>query len=189
MKAFGSLCFAGLLLGVTACSTMNTQRDFDRNAHFDQYRTYGWAPEPNTQAISPELDQTVRAAVDKGLVERGYTKTQGKAPDFYVVYHITGPQRTDVRHYTDWGFGTAFRAGYSYYVGWPGNPRTYAVLEQERFGALVLDFVEVRRDQLVWRGVASSVVSAKPEQTKARADEAVRLLLAHFPPPAQPPSQ
>jgi hypothetical protein len=186
MKALGYLCLLGLLLGLPACSTVTTQRDFDRNARFDLYKTYAWAPEPNTQAVAPELSQAVQAAVDKGLAERGYTKARGKTPDFYVVYHFTAPQKTDVRHYTDWGFGTAFRPGYGYYVGWPGNPTTYTVLDQEKAGAMILDFVEVRRDQLVWRGVASSVIGGKPEQNVANVDEAVRLLFAHFPPSAQP---
>jgi hypothetical protein len=126
--------------------------------------------------------------VDKGLAARGYTKVEGKTPDFYVVYHVTSVQKTDVRHYTDWGFGTAYRPGYGYYVGWPGNPVTYAVLDQYRVGALILDFVEVRRDQLVWRGVASSVIGDKADANAASAGQAVSLLLAKFPPPTVPES-
>ena len=135
------------------------------------------------------VDQAIRAAVDKGLEERGFTKApQGKRPDFYVIYHVTSEQKTDVRHYTDWGFGNIYRSGYGYYSGWPGNPVTYTVLEQYKVGALVLDFVEVRRQQLVWRGVASSVIGQKAESNAANAAEAVRQLLLRFPPPPAPPN-
>jgi len=172
---------------LTACSTVTTKRDFDRNANFTSYKTYAWAPEPNTVALTPPVDDAIHATVDKDLAARGYTKVQGKTPDFYVVYHVTSVQKTDVRHYTDWGFGTTYRPGYGYYVGWPGNPTTYAVLDQYRVGALILDFVEVRRDQLVWRGVASSVIGDKAENNATSAAQAVHLLLAKFPPPAALP--
>ena len=125
--------------------------------------------------------------MDKDLAARGFTKVPGKTPDFYVVYHVTSVQKTDVRHYTDWGYGTAYRSGYGFYTGWPGNPVTYAAVDQYKVGALVLDFVEVRRQQLVWRGVASSVIGDKPEANAAKADEAVHLLLAKYPPQAPPP--
>jgi len=182
------LILAPLIL-LAACSTITTKRDFDRNAKFDEYKTYAWAPEPNTVSLPAPVDQAIHTAVDKGLADRGYTKAQGKAPDFYVVYHVTSVQATDTRHYTDWGLGTAYRSGYGFYLGWPGNPTTYAVLDQDKIGALILDFVEVRRQQLVWRGVASSVIGDKTEQSAANADQAVKFLLSKFPPPAAPPQQ
>ena len=187
MKTTGLFLLIGPLALLTACSTITTKRDFDRNAKFDSYKTYAWAPEPNTLALAtPAVDQAIHAALDKGLTARGLTKAQGKTPDFYVVYHVTSVQKTDVRHYTDWGFGTAYRPGYGYYVGWPGNPATYAVLDQIKVGALILDFVEVRRQQLVWRGVASAVISDKAGDNATRAAQAVNVLLAEFPPQAPP---
>jgi len=189
MKTLGRLLVLVPLLFLAACETINAKRDSDRNAKFGEYKTYAWAPEPNTQSfVTPAVADSIHASVDKGLAARGYTKVEGKAPDFYVVYHVTSVQKTDVRHYTDWGVGTAYRSGYGFYSGWPGNPATYAVLDQDKLGALVLDFVEVRREQLVWRGVASSVITEKPAENAARADEAVRLLLSKFPPPVAPPA-
>jgi hypothetical protein len=182
MKTLGQLLAIVPLVLLAACSTITTKRDFDRTADFAKYKTYAWAPQPNTQAQAPVVDQAIHAAVDKDLAARGLTMVQGKKPDFYVVYHVTSEQKTDVRHYTDWGYGTAYRTGYGFYNGWPGNPTTYAVLEQYKVGALLLDFVEVRRQQLVWRGVASSVIGNKPEDNAVKAGQAVHSLLSQFPP-------
>jgi hypothetical protein len=177
------------LVFLAACDTITTKRDFDRKSTFGEYKTYAWAPEPNTLQLStPPIEQAIHATVDKDLAARGYAKVEGKAPDFYVVYHLTSVQKGDVRHYTDWGFGTAYRAGYGYYLGWPGNPETYQVLDQDKVGALILDFVEVRRQQLVWRGVASHVIGNKPDQNATRAAQAVHQLLSKFPPPPAPKS-
>jgi len=187
MKKPVRLFFVAPLVLLAACTTITPKRDFDRNASFDRYKTYSWAIEPNTlPPINPAVDQAIHSAVDKGLADRGYTKAEGKTPDIYVVYHVTSVQKTDVRHYTDWGFGTTYRPGYGFYVGWPGNPVTYSVLDQDKVGALILDFVEVRRNQLVWRGVASSAIGEKGGDNASRAGQAVKLLLAEFPPPATP---
>src|SRR5882724_26367 len=95
------LVLAPLVL-LTACDTITTKRDYDHNAKFGEYKTYAWAPLPNTQTPAPVVDQAIHAAVDKDLEARGYTKAQGKRPDFYAIYHVTSEQKTDVRHYTDW---------------------------------------------------------------------------------------
>jgi hypothetical protein len=188
MKTLGQFLALVPLLLLVACSTITTKRDFDLNAKFGDYKTYAWAPEPNTQTFgTPAIDQAIRAAVDKELAARGLTNAQGKTPDFYVVYHVTSVQKTDVRHYTDWGYGTAYRSGYGFYTGWPGNPATYVAVDQYKVGALILDFVDVRRQQLVWRGVASSVIGDKAEENAAKADQAVHLLLAKYPPQTPPP--
>ncbi|MEI9898484.1 MAG: DUF4136 domain-containing protein [Chthoniobacter sp.] len=187
MKTFGRLLVLAPLVMLAACSTITTKRDFDKKANFAEYKTFAWAPLPSTQAPAPAVDEAIHAAVEKGLTARGFTKAAaGKAPDFYVIYHVTSVQKTDVRHYTDWGYGTAYRTGYGYYTGWPGNPATYAVLDQYKVGALVLDFVEVRRQQLVWRGVASGVIGDKPEENAVKAGDAVHELLTKFPPPPVP---
>jgi len=131
MKILGRLLVLVPLLFLAGCDTISAKRDFDRTAKFGEYKTYAWAPEPNTQSfVNPAVADSIHAAVDKGLAERGFTKVEGKKADFYVVYHVTSVQKTDVRHYTDWGVGTPYSAGYGFYSGWPGNPATYVVLDQ-----------------------------------------------------------
>ena len=170
-----------------ACSTVTIKRDSDRNADFNSYKTYAWAPPAKTQAaISPAIDQAIRAAVQKSLSTDGLAKVAGKKPDVYVIYHVTTGQGDNLRYCTDWGFGAAYRPGDGFYTGWPGHPATYAVLDRHKVGALVLDFVEVRREQLVWRGVATSMFGPG-EQSATKAERAVKSMLLRVPPPAAPP--
>lgn len=182
MTSFGRFLALLPFVFCTACSTITVQRDYDRNAVFSSYKTYAWAPPSKAQPpTDAEVESAIRNAVDKRLAADGFTKVEGSKPDFYAVYHVTTGVQTDVRHYTDWGFGTAYRAGVGYYTGWPGNPVTYAVLDQQKVGTLILDFVEARREQLVWRAVATSVL--KPGEKNVRtAEEAVNSMLRTFPP-------
>jgi hypothetical protein len=186
MKMLGQLLLIVPLVLLAACETITTTSDFDRKATFREYKTYAWAPPPpSTHKPAPVVDEAIHAAVEKGLDVRGYTKAPaGKKPDFYVVYHVTAGEKGEVQHYTDWGLADGSHSGPGHYTGWPGNPTTYKVLDREKVGALILDFVEVRRNQLVWRGVASAVISDKPEHNVPAATEAVHRLLLKFPPPA-----
>lgn len=163
--------------------TVVTDVDYDRNANFGAYKTYGWAPLPKTQTLAnAATDQAIRAAVDEEMKSKGLKKVAA-SPDVYVIYHVSSEQTPGTRNYTDWGYGNAYQSGYGYYTGWPGRPATYAVLEQQKTGALVLDVVERRRQQLVWRGVRPGVVGAK-EQKPETARRAVLSLLTKFPPAA-----
>jgi len=188
MNSFGRFLAITFVFCAT-CSAVTIKQNYDRNADFGSYKTYAWAPSPKTQAaISPAIDKAIRDAVEKSLSADGLTKVEGKKPDVYVIYHVTSGQEEKTRYYTDWGFGTGFRPGYGFYVGWPGRPTTYAEIDQFKVGALVLDFVEVRREQLVWRGAASSVLGPE-EQSGTKAAKAVHSMLLRFPPPVAPPKR
>jgi hypothetical protein len=62
--------------------------------------------------------------------------------------------------------------------------RLTAVLLCVAAGAPVIDVIDATSRQLVWRGSGSRAVSRNPtpEQTTAVIDEAVRSILAQFPP-------
>jgi hypothetical protein len=167
-----------------ACASLTVSTDYDRNTKFANYKTFAFAAEPKTQTLAgPAVQAAIHDAVESELSAKGFAKAAAK-PDFYVVYHITEPQKADVQHYTDWGFGAGGRPGYGFYGGWPVSPKTYTVLDLEPYksGALVLDFVDARRSQLIWRSVSSSVVGPTKQNADAAA-LAVKELLAKFPPP------
>ena len=189
MTSLGRFLALAPLFFCAACSTVTTKRDSDRNADFKSYKTYAWAPPSKGQAaVSPAIDQAIRGAVEKNLAADGLTKVVGKKPDVYVIYHVATGQADNMRYYTDWGFGTAYRPGTGFYTGWPGHPVTYAVLDEHKVGALIVDVVEVRREQLVWRGVATSVLGLG-EQGPVKAERAVDSMLLRFPPPVAPKRQ
>ncbi|MDR3402064.1 MAG: DUF4136 domain-containing protein [Chthoniobacter sp.] len=184
MKTLACLVAVMPMVLLAACSTIATKRDMDVNADFDHYKTYAWAPGPKTQAtLSPAAEQAIRATADQKLAAKGFTQVQGKTPDIYIVYHVISGQNTSSRDYTDWGFSSGYRPGYGFYTGWSGRPASFVAVEQDNEGALIVDMVEVHRNQLVWRGLASSVFIGKSVDDATRATKAVNLLLSRFPPP------
>ncbi len=172
-------------LALSACSTVKVSTDYDRLTTFDGYKTYAWAPRPKTQTVvNVGLDAEVRTAVDQGLGAKGLKKTDGKRPDVFVIYHFTGPGM-DEKHYTDWGFAPGGGPGDGNYGGWAVKAQTDAAIDKAKPGALVLDFVDARRRNLVWRSVAPQVIEGAKGDDSQRTKGAVKAMLAGYPPQVQ----
>ena len=178
MKTIGQLCFVVSTLAFAACSTVKVSTDYDRLTTIDKYKTYAWAAQPKTQTVAtPALDAELRGAVYQELATKGLKKTDGKKPGLYAIYHFTGASKAATKHYTDWG-----QPGSGFYKGWAVTTQTDAAIDRAKPGALVLDFVDARRQQLVWRSVEPLVVEGVKKDDPQRTKGAVKAMLAGFPP-------
>jgi hypothetical protein len=176
---------------VAGCSSLEISYDFDPKADFAGLKTYGWIKEPPKPTGDPRIDGNtiletrIHDAVDSGLVARGFRKVSAD-PDFLVAYHVSLDRRQSVQtlnSYYGYGGGWGYGYGASYRPGyWAGAPETY-VYEYEE-GTLILDIVDPKNKELIWRGSAQDEVHFKstPEKDQAQLNEAVRKMLEKFPP-------
>ena len=178
MKTIGQLCIVVSSLALAACSTVKVSTDYDRLTTFDKYKTYAWAVQPKSQTVAnASLDAALRGAVDQELATKGLKKAEGKKAELYAIYHFTAAGKADTKHYTDWG-----QPGSGYYSGWAVTTQTDSAIDRAKPGALVLDFVDARRQQLVWRSVAPQIVERPKMDDPQRVNGAVKAMLAGFPP-------
>jgi hypothetical protein len=161
-----------------ACAHANVSTEFDPKADYARYRTWAWIPqapgEEEAPAVrDPAVAAFIRSAVERELPARGLAPANGAAPDLLVAFHGVARDRVEVASY-----GYVVPAGpYGMY----GAPMYATDVRQYREGTLVLDLVDARKKQLVWRGVATDTVTS-PSQVKHVVDGAVRDLLVHYPP-------
>ena len=176
---------------VSGCSTLEVSYDYDPKADFSGLSTYQWLDEPQKPTGDPRIDgntilrDRIHLAVDSELRARGFTKVSAD-PDFLVAYHVSLDRRQSVQTLNSYygygpgwgyGYGAAYRPGF-----WGGAPETY-VYEYEE-GTLILDIVDPKNKELMWRGSATDEVSFKstPEKDQTQLNKAVQELLEHFPP-------
>jgi hypothetical protein len=114
------------------------------------------------------------------LAAKGLTESKGNG-DLDVVRHVFVQQKTEVTHYTDWGYGyNQWPYRYGYYGMWNGAPRTYTDVNQYNQGTMILDFVDSHTKKLVFRGTGQAVVGdAQGNAEKVR--EAVDKIVSDFP--------
>lgn len=170
-----------LLAALAGCSSITVNHDYDSEADFTTYRTFGWMPRsgqaPGTAAeaktMSDLLDRRIRNAVEGELTARGLTLSDAQ-PDLEVVYHVGAQDKIQV---TDWGYRYS-----DYYWGYGGRQiDVYQYTE----GTLVIDLVDAAADNLVWRGSGTGVVDntqRSPEEMQDRMNEIVAKIMQSFPP-------
>jgi len=120
----------------------------------------------------------VRDAIDKTLGARGFTRTADAAtkPDLWVVTRVRSKNDKLI---TAWGSG-----GGGWGWGWGGGGWMSARIQDVPVGTLVVDLVDAKQKEVVWRGIARRDVGNE-ETPKERAEvvqEAVDRLFEHFPP-------
>lgn len=203
-KRFGSLWSSAAAVVFAGCATLQVRTDYDERASFTPLSTYEWVDQEvdnggNPAVNSPLLGRHIRDAVDDELGRMGYRKAESGTPDFRIAYRVIAEERARVAN----SYGYAGRYGNSsYYPGYYGfrfhggryfrpyygySGAGYAgrgyVREYLR-GTLVLDIIDVRKDELIWRGWATKSLDADPRPEKVRmyVDEAVAEILEEFPP-------
>jgi hypothetical protein len=145
---------------------------YDHAASFQGLKTYAWFDDPNFQMPGGNsivdgrfVDEKVRAAVEKELGKKGYTKTDGAA-DIYVSYS-TNPA------------GVASQDKFGRYSWW--SPTLVGGTKYRKEGSLVLD-IRDRDHKLVWRGFKQAILGTNPEALARDINDAVDDLLGKFPP-------
>jgi hypothetical protein len=165
------LFLAALL--VAGCSSVETHVDYDRAANFSSYRTFAFKDVRTPD--NPISLKRVRAAVSRTLGSRGLAESAGEKPDLWVVLHTRAHRQTQVTTYNPgWGWGW----------GWRGAYWNAAYVRQIPIGTLMVDLVDTKAKELVWRGSASRVVDAdeSPQTRDEKVQQAVDKLFDGFPP-------
>jgi hypothetical protein len=166
---------AALLIGV-GCSSISTTADFDPATDFSKYKTWAWMDEgPANPKIDQLTDGRIRTATEAELGRRGLGRADKDKADFHVKYHAAVQQKIESRP-------TTVSVGYGFRYGSVGMSSSNVYTYNE--GTLVLDFVDPKAKDLVWRGTAAGTVdpSRTPEERTARIQEAVWKILDQYPP-------
>lgn len=158
---------AGLVLVVLGCATFEVKTDFDRTVDFDRYKTFRWL-EPTTKTTSLN-DRRIRKEVEKAMAERGYTFSESEEADLVLTHHAGLQDKVDIS--TDYSYWN--RPWY----GGGGTVDTYQYTE----GTLIIDMIDSRRDQLVWRGWATGDVE-EGQDPERLIKEVVAMIMKKFPP-------
>jgi hypothetical protein len=163
--AVGVLC----LLVCASAFAQRTHIDYDHNADFAAFHTYGWEPSP--EPGKGEWNQRIIDAVDKQLQAKGLIKVDSN-PDMWVIYSRTVKEQV-----------AAFKGGYVPGPGWgtgfAGVPAEATTFEQ---GTLVVELGDPKTKQILWRGSVSKTLTDNDNKNLKNLDNAVGKLFHDYPP-------
>lgn len=172
----------GLLL--TACATFNVRYDYDSRADYSTFRTFDWyassrmGKDKDRKVDNPIMDRRVAGAVEQELANRGFKRETVADPDFLVTYYpVYREKRYQTAQHLGWG-SWGFR---------PFGIGISTVTSQERVyreGTIVLEIVDFKTNQLVWKAAAEGALTElrTPEDADEVVNRAVKQMLERFPP-------
>lgn len=178
LKFIPILVFA---LVLTSCSSVRVATDYDREANFDQYKTFAFFKPGIDKAEISDLDKRrILRAIETELLAKGYTKSED--PDMLVSMFTKSTQRVDVYNnawgWGGWGWGGYGGWGWGWGPGWGGNQ-----VSTSTEGMLYIDIIDNAKKELIWQGSGTGYLATKNiEKKEARIKEFVQKTLMQFPP-------
>ena len=177
------LSTAALAVALAGCSTMQVRTEYDPKAPYPTYKTYTWmsaAPgqEQTPPMRDPGMRQYVVQVIDAEMKAKGLQLVKADAnPDLLLWVHGWRQGRVEVSNY-----GYAYGGAYVYgpYVSTAVAMPVVDVHEYTE-GTLLMDFVDAKTKQMVWRGTATDTVTSG-DDIRRSVQPAVAKLLALYPP-------
>jgi hypothetical protein len=172
-RTLALLAVAALALAV-ACSTLQTNADWDKTANFSNYKTWGWKEDGSIK--NDILNRRIQGLIGAELGKKGLTRSDDN-PDLWVAVHGRMSKETQINTYnTGWGYGW----------GWyGGGGMTTSTVQEIPVGTLIVDLVDSRKKEMVWRGTATDTLKPdrSPDEREQALSEAFAKLFEKYPPP------
>ncbi|MGH9363718.1 MAG: DUF4136 domain-containing protein [Thermoanaerobaculia bacterium] len=159
------------LVVAVGCSTVKTTADYDPSTNFASYKTWSWK---ETEKMDSLWSKRIQSALQTELAKKGLTQVDSGG-DLLVVAHVRLSQETQITSYnTGWGYG--WRRG--------GTGMSTASVQQVPVGTLIVDLVDVKKNELAWRGTASDTLNPEKsvEEKEKALSEAIAKMFEGYPP-------
>ncbi len=180
MKTAKVLLALLVVASLTSCVSVRVVSDYDRQADFNEYRSFAFFKPGIDKAEISDLDKKrILRAIESELIAKGFAKSEN--PDVLISIFTKESQRVDV--FNNWGFGGWWGPGWGAW-GWGGgwwgpNVSTRTV------GDLYIDVIDANQKELVWQGKGSGTLrNSSIEKKEERIKQFVNEIMKAYPPSA-----
>jgi len=168
-------CVLALSLATSAFA-VEAKTDYDHSINFQKYRTFAWknyGTAPRGVINNSIAAARLQNAVNEQLTKKGM-REDDRNPDVYVVSHLGARNMTDTEYLPGAGGWRHWR--------WMG-PDVFVSNYVE--GTTIIDIVDAKTNQLVWRAIATDTGNNLLEVQSAKNVEKMAVdSFKHFPPKA-----
>lgn len=170
-----------IALTISSCSSVRVAADYDKNAEFDNYKTFAFFKTGIDKAEISDLDKRrILRAIEKELMAQGYTKSEN--PDLLVSIFTKSTQRVNVYN-NAWGWGNWGWGGWGGFGpgwGWGWNQPSVSTRTE---GVLYVDLIDANKKELVWQGMGTGLLTQKSvEKKEEKINEFVTKIMEKYPP-------
>lgn len=181
-KSVFALLTIAMLSGLSACTSYDYYTAGLNRTNLSEYRTFAWMPPPHRRNASANgnmaADAKIKDAATAALQNKGLTLNQ-RNPDLIVSYSTAVGKGTRTYYYPQYGYGgiyPGFGLGWGGWGGWGwyrpyyyyGAPFVYGGVgvshDHYKEGTLIIDLIDRRSRQIVWRGFGVGEVHRNPKK-------------------------
>ena len=176
---------AAIVLVLAGCASADVRTATAPDAYLTSLRTFDLLKQPagapaqgsnDPMLVNSMSNRALRADLVKGFEDRGYVRSHN--PDFLVAYYASGKKRLDVTH---WNYDYTF--GLRWLGPGPDWGTETTVATQYPHGTVLIDVVDPRTHEVIWRGEGIANVSDDERQYEQDLRKTVSAILQKFPPP------
>lgn len=166
-----------LFVLVASCSSVKVASDYDKNADFNQYKTFAFYKTGIDKAEISDLDKRrILRAIESELMAKGFTKSEN--PDMLVSIFTKSRDKVNVYN-NNYGYGPyGYGWGWSPYYWNPG----YSSVSTTTEGTLYVDLIDANKKELVWQGMGVGYLTQNMEKKEERIREFVAKIMEKYPP-------
>ena len=153
-----------------SCSSIHVQSDYDEEVDFTSYKTYLWLrvdKDKKPKLKNPLIERRVKRAINDELIKKGLEIKKGGKPDLWITFHIGTSNKIDVTRYN--------------YNPWKPRGGRTMIVDRYKEGTLIIDIIDRKQKQLVWRGSATQMIQSGDVGGEA-IKKAVTKILSEYPP-------
>src|SRR5690606_28299054 len=136
-----------LLLILTSCSTVRVAADYDKEANFNQYRSFAFYKPGVAKVKISDLDKRrILRAIENEMTNKGMTLSEN--PDLLISFFTKERERVDIYN-NNFGYG------------WYWNPYWYGgyygqSVSRTSEGTLFIDVIDAKTNNLIWQGMGTA---------------------------------
>jgi hypothetical protein len=162
------------LLLLSSCSSVRVAADYDKNANFDNFKTFAFYKPGIDKAEINDLDKRrILRAIETELLGKGFTKS--KTPDMLVSLFTKSREKINIHNHGFYGYGWGWSPWY-----WGGPYGSHVSRSVE--GTLYIDLIDANKKELVWQGMGTGYLTKNVEKKEARIKEFVANIMERYPP-------
>lgn len=167
-----------LLMVVSSCTSVRVASDYDKNANFNNYKTFAFFKTGIDKAEISDLDKRrILRAIEAELLAKGFTKSEN--PDMLVSLFTKSREKVNIYNngWGPYGYGWGWSPWY-----WGGYGYGGTSVSTSTEGVLYIDLIDAKKKELVWQGMGTGYLSKNMEKKEERIKEFVSKIMEKYPP-------
>lgn len=167
-----------LLMVVSSCTSVRVASDYDKNANFNDYKTFAFFKTGIDKAEISDLDKRrILRAIEAELLAKGFTKSEN--PDMLVSLFTKSREKVNIYNngWGPYGYGWGWSPWY-----WGGYGYGGTSVSTSTEGVLYIDLIDAKKKELVWQGMGTGYLSKNMEKKEERIKEFVSKIMEKYPP-------